>query len=112
MPVQITTRHGDLPSDFQDLVIKKVRKLKKYFDKVDRIEVIFDEEKHRKMCEIIVSAGPLGATSKDENGDFGPAFEKALKKCERQIKEQKRRMIERSRSPKAHEPLKSIDEAV
>jgi putative sigma-54 modulation protein len=95
MPVRITSRHSDLSETFQNLVTTKAQKLKKYFDKVDQIDVIFTTEKHRKICEIIVHAGPLSATGKAENGDEAPAFEKALKVCERQIKEQKEKMVHR-----------------
>lgn len=95
MPVSITNRHADLTPAFQDLIVKKARKLKRYFDKVDQIDVVFTAEKHRRFCEITVKAGPLSAVGKAENGDESHAFEKALKACERQIKEKKRRMIDR-----------------
>ena len=49
MPVRITSRHQNLPQDTQDLITRKARKLNKYFDKVDQIDVVFTAEKHRKI---------------------------------------------------------------
>ncbi len=95
MPVEITCRNIELSSSFQDLITKKARKLGKFFDKVDRIEVIFSAEKHRRHCEIIVHAGPILSTGSAENGNEGNAFDKALKAVERQIKDSKNKMRDR-----------------
>ncbi len=93
MPVQVTCRNLELPKGLGEIVEKKSRKLKRFFDKVDRIEVIFTAEKFRRRCEIIVHAGPFNCTAIVENGNEGSAFDKALKSVERQIKDYKTRMI-------------------
>jgi ribosomal subunit interface protein len=84
-----------LSDQFQGMVDEKCQKLKRYFDKVDRIDVVFTAEKHRRQCEIRVHAGHFDQTAIFENGDEGAAFDRALKAMQRQIKEGKVKMIER-----------------
>jgi ribosomal subunit interface protein len=95
MPVSITCRGTKLSEQLTALVEKKCQNLKRYFDKVDRIDVVFTAEKHRRKCEIRVHAGHFDQTAIFENGEEGAAFDKALKAMQRQIKESKKRMIER-----------------
>ncbi|MBI1292326.1 hypothetical protein GC173_13985 [bacterium] len=93
MPVTITCRGTKISDELNSLVVKKCRNLKRYFDKVDKIEVVFSAEKHRRKCEIRLHAGPFDQTSVFENGEEGSAFDKALKAMQRQVKESKERMI-------------------
>lgn len=75
--------------------MEKCEKLRRFFAKVDMIEVVFTAEKHRRKCEITVHAGHFHLAALTENGHELAAFEKALKAVERQIKDNKHRMIER-----------------
>ncbi len=95
MPVRITCRNLEITPELHDLIEKKAQKLKKFFTKVDRIDVILTAEKHRRKCEINVHAAPFDCTAECENGEEGSAFDKALKSAIRQIKESKDRMIVR-----------------
>lgn len=97
MPVEITCRNVEISEALRELVVKKSRKLKRFFDKVDRIEVVFNAEKHRRACEIIVHAGHLKPTATAENGEEGAAFDKALRAVERQIKDNKSKMVNRKK---------------
>lgn len=95
MPVSITLRNAELSEQNHELVSRKVRNLKRFFEKVDKIDVIFTGEKHRRACEILVSAGPIKAQASAENGTELAAFDKALKSIERQLKDNKMRIIHR-----------------
>lgn len=95
MPVRITCRNVELPDSSQQLVVKKSQKLKKFFEKVDKIDVVFSAEKHRRQCEIIVHAGPFKCTATAENERELVAFDQCLKAAVRQIKESKTKMIDR-----------------
>lgn len=97
MPVQITCRKTKLDDHLQGLVEKKTRNLKKYFEKVDKIEVVFTAEKYRRVCEINVHAAPFSLVAQAENETEGHAFDKALKSVQRQIRDRKNKMIDRSR---------------
>lgn len=104
MAIRITCRGTKLSDEVHTMVVEKSEKLKKYFQKVERIEVIFTAEKHRRTCEINVHAGPFDRSARVENGNELSAFEKALKAMMRQIKESKVKMIERRQ--KAINPAK------
>jgi len=93
MPVSITCRGTKISAELNDLVVKKCGNLKRYFDKIDKIEVVFTAEKHRRKCEIRVHAGNFDQTAIFENGEEGHAFDKALKAIQRQVKDNKQRMV-------------------
>lgn len=95
MPVRITCRDEKISQELHDLVEKKVSRLKKFFVKVDKIEVIFSSEKHRRKCEINVHAAPFDCTAIMENGEEGSAFDKALHAIEAQIHHHKTKMYDR-----------------
>lgn len=95
MPVSITCKKTEISPELHDLILKKVRKLKKYFEKVDRIDVVFQSQKFRRMCEITVHGAPFTLAAKAENGEEGAAFDKALRAMSRQIRDHKERMIDR-----------------
>ncbi len=97
MPVSITTRKMEISEGLNNLVTEKIRKLKKYFDKVDNIEVVFTQEKLRTKCEITIYGVPFSSHAEAENGDERTAFEKALKSISRQVKDKKNRMVDRKR---------------
>lgn len=107
MPIKVTCRSVELTPEQIDLFEKKGRRLKKYFDRVDAISVIFTAEKHRRICEISLHAGPFDCFAKAENGDEGAAFDKALASVQRQIKEAKNKAIDRNH--KAVNPSKATN---
>ncbi|MCC5877375.1 MAG: ribosome-associated translation inhibitor RaiA [Candidatus Sumerlaeia bacterium] len=113
MPVMITCRNTKLDDHLQGLVEKKSRNLKKYFDKVDKIEIVFSAEKHRRECEINVHAAPFSLTARAENATEGHAFDKALKTIQRQIRDRKNKMIDKTRRGKgAPDPIADLEEVV
>ncbi len=107
MPVKITCRKLELSPELQDLFQKKAEKLKKYFDRVDKIDVVLTAEKHRRTCEITLHAGHFDCVAKSEHVDEGAAFDDALRSVQRQIKERKNKAIDRNQ--KAVNPSKATN---
>lgn len=89
MPVRITCRNLKLSQKHHEMVLKKVEGIKKYFEKVEKIDVIFEAEKHRRKCEINVIAAGFKTSCSVEGADEMTCFDKALKTARRQVKNTK-----------------------
>ncbi len=107
MPVKITCRKLELAPELHELFQKKAEKLKKYFDRVDKIDVVLTAQKYRRICEITFHAGHFDCVAKAEAENEGGAFDEALRSVIRQIKERKNKAIDRNQ--KAINPAKATN---
>lgn len=104
MSVRITARHVELKPDFQDLIQKKAAKLERFFDRVDRVDIVFSTERNRHSCEITMHAARTDFAAKFENHEPGTAFDGAFRALETQVRNHKAKVAHRKR--KAINPAK------
>ena len=97
MAVRITCRNVTLPDKTRAMVEKKIETIRRFFGKVDTIDVIFSGEKHRRQCEINVHAGHVYTACRVEGDDELNSFDKALKIARRQMKNSKGKIMERKK---------------
>jgi putative sigma-54 modulation protein len=102
--VNISTRHGHLQGEDQQIIVSKVEKLRRFFDRINAIEVTVDLEKlDRPSVEINVSAehSPefVAAT---ESTSVVAALDLTLDKVEQQIRKHKERVTDHKGGPNAH----------
>ena len=98
MKTSVTCRHEAIGAAAREYVKGKVEKLNRYFDNLQKIEVILDGARdHRFSAELIVSA-PRGNIIVCHAGGSSAtaAFDEAIEKMERQLKKLKQRMRSRS----------------
>jgi ribosomal subunit interface protein len=98
MPVLIKCRSVKIGQKKMEMITRKLEGLKKFFERVDRIEVFFIGEKLRCKCEINVHAAPFFTSCSVEAEDELTAFDKALKTARRQIKGNKTKMYDRKKA--------------
>lgn len=55
MRVQIAQRHCDVPEPIRERVRSRIERLVRYDSRLSRAEVVFEEERHRKKVEAILS---------------------------------------------------------
>jgi ribosomal subunit interface protein len=92
MPIRITTRHNmELPEPFRAVVQRKLERLLAAFDKVEHLEVIFNQEKSRNQVEILMQSGQFHAAALVEDTDLGSAFDSAMQRVRKQIRRSKDR---------------------
>jgi putative sigma-54 modulation protein len=107
--VALTCRHGNIPQETHDYIIRKSEKLLNYFERVTAIEVTIDFEDNRVTAEIKVDAEHKhDFISRVTSDEAGPAFDKALAKMEQQIRKYKEKVTDHRRDPS----LAKLSEAV
>ncbi len=93
MPNSLTARNFELTDDLKSYVEKKVDRLRKIFDNIQKIDVVFVSGKRQEEAELIVQAtqGTLKCLAKDQNATA--AFDVAMDKMERQLARHKARIV-------------------
>ena len=96
MNVVISSRHMDVTPAMKAHAEEKANKLLKYFDRIQEIEVIFDNDNNQMSCEILVNAEhkkEFVAHHKDP--DAYACVDGCADKLERQLSEHKKKLRNR-----------------
>lgn len=100
MQIAITTRHGSVSPETQDLIRQKSEKLLTYFARVTSIHVTVSFENHHSTVEILVDAEHKHDFVATETGDDVVAvFHSALHKMEQQIHKYKEKIQDHKGAP-------------
>lgn len=84
--VNITVRHVKLPEKFKKFAIIKVEKLNRFFDHINRIDVIFTYDSKFYNAEmIIIGSHRLTLVAHASSSDPLSAIETVVNKMERQL---------------------------
>ncbi len=87
MRVQIAARHCEVPDPVRERAHELATRLTRYDDRAASAEVIFDEEKHTRKVEVIVSLdGAPPVVAKAEAGEFRAALDKAADRVGRMLR--------------------------
>ncbi len=103
MEIIVSGRHIDMTDAIRQYASDKVSKLPRYFDKIQKIEVVIDQVDHTSELEIIVHvdhAEPF--ICKTSGLDLYRCIDEAVKKLERQLTEHKAKL--RNHKHKINEP--------
>lgn len=87
MRVQIATRHCDVPESVRDRTERQLARLTRYDERLSSAQVVFDEEKHNRKVEVILSldgAPPLVASA--EGSEFRAALDKVTDRLGRMLR--------------------------
>ncbi|HEX8522824.1 MAG TPA: ribosome-associated translation inhibitor RaiA [Tepidisphaeraceae bacterium] len=105
MIVTISSRHMEVTEALKQYATDKAGKLTKYYDRIQEIEVIFDNKKENTLVEIIVNAEHKNLFVAHHNdGDAYASIDGCIDKLERQLSEHKKRY--RNRKHPGDEPVK------
>jgi len=88
--IQIVARHCEVPDPVRQRTEEQIARLAKYDPRVSAAEVIFDEERHLRRVEAILSvdrAEPVVA--KAEGEEFRTALDKVVDRLGRMVKRQR-----------------------
>lgn len=101
--VNISTRHGHLQGEDQQIIASKVEKLRRFFDRINAIEVTVDLEKlDRPSVEINVSAEHApDFVAATESTSVVSALDLTIDKVEQQIRKHKERVTDHKGGPSA-----------
>ena len=90
--VSVTFRHLEATPALREYAVEKASKIRSYFGDPNEITAVLSSEKHRYTAEIILKAGKITVTAKEETDDMYSAIDIAIDKVERQITKQKEKL--------------------
>ena len=96
MEIIVSGRHIDITPAIRDYASEKVSKLPRYFDRIQKIEVVADKNDHDHELEIIVQverADPF--VCKVIGDDLYSCIDEAVRKLERQLTDHKGKLRNR-----------------
>jgi putative sigma-54 modulation protein len=97
--VVISSRHMEVSGPLKAYAEQKTAKLPKYYDRIQEIEVIFDNAKQTMSVEIIVSAEHRNMfIAHHKDGDAYACVDGCVDKLERQLSEHKKKFRNRKHS--------------
>ena len=96
MLVTVSSRHMDVTEPLKQYAQQKAEKLTKYFDRIQEIEVVFDNGKDTTRVEMIVNADRADPfVAHHDNGDAYACIDGCVHKLERQLSEHKKKFRNR-----------------
>jgi ribosomal subunit interface protein len=101
MRVQIAARHCEVPEPVLERARTRIAGLVRYDPRLSSAEVIFDEERHRKRVEVILSVDrrePVVAGG--EGTDFQGALDLTLDRASRKLRRLRDRAVDRQAAPR------------
>lgn len=114
MKLTVTGRHMDVTDVLKEYAVAKTERLTKYFENVQRAEVIFCPEKDGQYAAELILHAPRGSVlvvhAKDQSATA--AFDTAFTKMERQLTRLKDRLRGRGKGAKARRSMAGEAEAV
>ena len=96
MVVTVSARHMDVSGSLKDYAEQKASKLTRYYDRIQEIEVIFDNAKESMRVEMIVIAEHRHKfIAHDHQGDAYACIDQCIDKLERQLSDHKKKFRNR-----------------
>lgn len=87
MRIQIVTRHCDVPSRVRERAESRVRKLVRYEPRLSAAELIFQEEKHNRKVEGILSVdGEEPVVARGQGTEFKAAVDQVADRLARMLR--------------------------
>jgi ribosomal subunit interface protein len=80
MPLQITGRHTEVSQSDRDYLERKMPRIRRLFDRIDEMSVVFIAEKLEHLVEINFRAGHIHAFAKGSGATPMAAIDKAVDK--------------------------------
>jgi len=103
--VTVSSRHMEVTEPLKSYATTKAGKLSKYYDRIQEIEVIFDNRKDGTRVEMIVNAEHKNIfVAHHDDGDAYACIDGCIHKLERQLSEHKKKY--RNRKHPSEEPLR------
>lgn len=87
MRVQIAARHCDIPDSVRERADTQIARLIRYDERLASADVVFDEEKHIRKVEVILSLdGAPAVIASAEGAEFKTALDKATDRLGRMLR--------------------------
>ena len=105
MNLTTTARHFEADPALLEHIEERLRRLKRYFDQILKVDVIMSVEKFRHIAEVNVHVNGHDFNAKEESEDMFTSVDNSAKSLERQIKKFKAKL--KSNHQKSKNNIKS-----
>jgi putative sigma-54 modulation protein len=96
MRITVSGRHTEIPERLKSYAQDKASKLERFFDRVQTVEVVFDQEANHHSCEVIAKADHHTTfIAKEQHADAFAALDASVRDLERQLSRHKERLRNR-----------------
>jgi len=96
MRITVSGRHTEIPDQLKTYTQDKASKLERYYDRVQTVEVVFDQEAKHHSCETIATADHHTTfVAKEQHADAFAALDASVRDLERQLSRHKERFRNR-----------------
>jgi len=110
MRVQIAARHCEVPEPVLERARTRLAGLVRYDPRLSAAEVVFEEERHRKRVEVILSVdGREPIVAGGEGTDFQGALDLTLDRASRKLRRLRERAVDRQAAPREVAAGPSLD---
>ena len=93
MKLTTTARHFEATPELVAFTENRLRKLKRFWDQILRVDVIMSVEKFRHIAEVNVHVNGHDFAAKEESDDMYSSIDKTTKNLEKQMKKLKGKLI-------------------
>jgi putative sigma-54 modulation protein len=110
--VIVSARHGQLSAATKERVTEKVEKLRRFFDRITRIDVTVNlENRETPSVEVCVSAEHTSDFVATDTGELSVSLDRVVHKLEQQLRKHKEKIQDGHRKPgrKQLEPPAAVD---
>jgi putative sigma-54 modulation protein len=100
MNVLITGRNVDVTPELRDLIENKVSRVARYFNRIQRIDVIIELAKYRHVVEMIVKADLITVQAHEAAPELRTAVDAVITKVIKQIRRKKEKLYRNKKHQK------------
>ncbi len=93
----ITSRNVEITEEMRAYIEKRLKKMERFSGKINKAEVIVEEQRGRYRCEFLVDVNRKFLKAKSISNDFFYTIDELKEKMERQLKKYEERLKRRKR---------------
>lgn len=102
MQIEVSSKHMELTPAIEEYATKKAEKFERYYDRIQRVEVLIDKQKNGYTTEIITDVeGHEPFVSTSEHEDLYACLDLVIDRTKRQLTDHKSKL----RDNKHHTPV-------
>jgi len=95
--ISITSRNVEVTPEMKSYIEKRLKKMERLSDKINKAEIIIEEQRGRFKCEFLVDVNRKFLKAQSISNDFFYAIDELKDKMERQLKKFEEKLKRRKR---------------
>ncbi len=93
MEFKVNVRHTDISQDMKAYMEQKAKKLLRYLDRIQEVNVIIEPIKYSFEVEMLITTDLFSLTAKQQGNDLRSTFDRTFHTVERKLKREKDKIV-------------------